>query len=549
MIRAMRVALTVVMAAGLLVPVPVAHAASSQETMLQDDPNVFTNPAATFQRLRLLGVDRVRVSVRWSWIAPNGLSRRRPSHFNATDPAAYPGINWVQLDKLVREAANQNVPLNLNVTGGAPIWATPPGAPNDGKVHADWQPSGREFGYFVTALATRYSGNYDPAKKRTSRGDPNDLPAVHFWSIWNEPDYGPSLAPQGVPGNFSVERSPWAYRSLVDSAWSALQRLGRGHDTFVFGELAPRGEARIGIFNGMKPLQFIRALYCVDSSYRPLRGSAATLRGCPATSSGSHAFPSQHPALFKANGFSDHPYSRWYQPNVEAQPDPEYTTLAEISNLERALDRAMRVYHSHTRFPIWNTEYGYLTSPPKRSPDPTNHVPYLNQTTAAYYDNWAEYISWRDPRLASFMQYLLSDPLPSIKDNDYGGFASGLLTFAQKEKPGYGAFRIPVYLPVTSSRRGSSLEVWGAARPAHWAMIDVPADPETVQIQFKPSSGGGSFTTVKTITLTDPHGYFDTHVSFPGSGTVRLSYTYPSDDPLLSPGDTVFSRNVSITLN
>jgi hypothetical protein len=298
----------------------------------------------------------------------------------------------------------------------------------------------------------------------------------------------------------------------------------------------------------MKPMQFLRAMYCVDSHYRPLRGRAATLRGCPSTSAGSHAFPSQHPALFKASGFSVHPYSRWYTPNVEAQPDPDYTTLAEISNLERGLDRVMGVYHSHTRFPIWNTEYGYLTSPPKRSPDPNNGVPYLNQTTAAFYDNWAEYISWRDPRISSFMQYLLADPLPSIKDNDYGGFASGLLTLAGKEKPGYGAFRMPVFLPVTSSRRGRSLEVWGAARPAHWAMLDVPADPETVQIQFKPSSGGGSFTTVRTITLTDPHGYFDTRVSFPGSGTVRVSYTYPSDDPLLSPGDTVFSRNVSITL-
>ena len=52
----------------------------------------------------------------------------------------------------------------------------------------------------------------------------------------------------------------------------------------------------------------------------------------------------------------------------------------------------------------------------------------------------------------------------------------------------------------------------------------------------------------RTITVTDPHGYFDTRIAFPGSGTVRLSYTYPSDDPLLSPGDTVFSRNVGITL-
>jgi hypothetical protein len=543
----LRVALVVLVGA-FATFAPAAHAAHSQETMLQDDPNVFNTPASTFQRLRLLGVSRVRVAVRWSVMAPRSSSRKRPSHFNATDPAAYPAASWTALDNVVRESANQNVPLNFNVTGGAPLWATPPGAPKDGHIHLDWQPSAREFGYYMRALGTRYSGNYDPKKKKLSKGDPNDLPAVHFWSIWNEPDYGPSLAPQGTPGNLSVERSPWAYRNLVDAAWSALGRTGHGHDSFLFGEIAPRGEAHIGIFNGMKPLQFLRALYCVDSRYRPLRGSAATLRGCPGNSAGSHAFPSRHPALFKATGFSDHPYSRWYPPNVEAQPDPQYTTLAEIGNLERGLDRLVRVYHSRTRFPIWNTEYAYLTSPPKHSPDPKNHVPYLNQSTAAFYDNWAEYISWRDPRIASFMQYLLSDPLPSTRANDYGGFASGLLTFGlKKEKPGYGAFRLPIYLPVTSSHRGRSLEVWGDARPARWAMVDVPADPETVEIQFKPSSGG-SFTTVKTITVTDPKGYFDTRLTFAGSGTVRLSYTYPSDDPLLSPGDTVFSRNVAITL-
>src|SRR5436305_14404642 len=98
-----------------------------------------------------------------------------------------------------------------------------------------------------------------------------------------------------------------------------------------------------------------------------------------------------------------------------------------------------------------------------------------------------------------------------------------------------------------SSRVVRTFEVCATASHANWGMADVPADPETVEIQFKPSSGG-SFTVVKTVTVTDPHGYFDTRVSFPGSGTVRVSYTYPSDDPLLSPGDTVFSRNVGITL-
>jgi hypothetical protein len=49
--------------------------------------------------------------------------------------------------------------------------------------------------------------------------------------------------------------------------------------------------------------------------------------------------------------------------------------------------------------------------------------------------------------------------------------------------------------------------------------------------------------------------YFDVRVRFPGSGVVRLAYTYPSTpspseaaDGDVVAGTTVFSRNVAITL-
>ena len=114
-------------------------------------------------------------------------------------------------------------------------------------------------------------------------GDAGDLPRVSFWSIWNEPDYGPSLAPQGVPGDLTVENSPRMYRRLLDAAWAALQATGHtpATDTILFGELAPRGEKRWGVFSGMKPLVFLRALYCVDSRYRPLRGTRGAGQGMP----------------------------------------------------------------------------------------------------------------------------------------------------------------------------------------------------------------------------------------------------------------------------
>jgi hypothetical protein len=54
------------------------------------------------------------------------------------------------------------------------------------------------------------------------------------------------------------------------------------------------------------------------------------------------------------------------------------------------------------------------------------------------------------------------------------------------------------------------------------------------------------------VTVTSPSGcYFDASVVFPGSGTVRVMWTYPSTDPTLVPfGPAVaMSRDVQITLH
>ncbi len=536
-------AAVLLVAASLALGAGGALAATGQEAWLQDDTALFNDTAGTFQRLRVLGVDRARIAVRWLSVAPRPSSRTRPN-FDAADPAAYPAANWAGLDRIVNQARIYGITLNFNVVGGAPLWATGPGAPR-GKPHPNWEPSAKEFKLFVRALGTRYSGNYDPATRLTTPGDPNDLAAVAFWSIWNEPDYGPSLAPQGVPGHLTVEESPRLYRGLVDAAWAGLQQTGHVSDQILFGEVAPRGYDNFGVFSGMRPLQFLRALYCVDVTYRPLRGTAAVLRGCPASAAGSRGFRHAHPGLFEASGFADHPYSRWFAPNVEQPNHPDYSSLADIRGLERALDRLQRAYGSGKRFAIFNTEYGYITSPPKH---PTKRIPYISTSTAAQFLNQAEYISWRDPRIKSFMQYLLADPLPATSSDDFGGFASGLLTFHQQPKPTYDAWRLPLYLPLTTAHPGRSLEVWGCARPVFFARQDDPAAPETVEIQFRRDSGG-NFTTLRAIAVTNQFGYFDTRISAPASGTVRLSWTYPANDAMLSPGTTAVSRSVHVSVH
>jgi hypothetical protein len=523
------ISIAALLTVGAAVHAPLAAASGNQEAIFQDDIQMKANPVGTLAIFRSLGVTRVRVSVTWSSLAPSSGSRRQPRSFKAADPAAYPTGNWAVYDRIVRDAAADGIALDFMLTGPAPLWATGPGMPRGGP-YGQWKPSASEFRTFVQAVGTRYSGGYKP------RGASQPLPRVNFWSIWNEPNYGIDLAPQAT-NNDTIEVGAVEYRGLLDAAWGGLLATGHGRDTILIGETAPRGvDHPIGNFSGVKPLRFLRALYCVDSSYRQLRGAAAAQRGCPTTAAGSRRFRSQHPALFQASGFADHPYTSQAHAVAPNQPttsdprrfksDPDYADLPEVPRLEGVLDRLARIYGSGTRFAVWSTEYGYRSKPP----DP---VATINQATAAYYINWAEYLSWRQPRVASYSQYLLVDP-PS------GFFASGLLLANGAQTATFDAYRMPLYMPATSARRGHGLEVWGCVRPAHFAALASPA-PQRVSILFQPGSKG-AFATVSTVPVTNTRGYFDVRVTFPSSGAVKLAWTYPS-------GQTVFSRTVSVTIH
>ena len=530
-----------------------ALADSSQLAMLEADWQMQSDPASTILQARQLGISVIRVSVRWQSIAPDPNSFKAPKHFNAADPADYSNSKWAPYDAMVRDAAADGIRLDFDVSGGAPLWATGKGMPHvHGYPFHNWEPSASDYGKFMRAVATRYSGNYNPAAKKLEPGNSGDLPRVNFWAVYNEPNYGPSLAPQGIHGHKGVPGSPRLYRSLLDQAYSALKATGHGSDTLLFGETAARGALTFGDFNMMLPLLFFRGLYCLNSSYKPVRGNTAKLMGCPTTGRGSAAFAKDNPALFKAAGVSDHPYMRWYPPNDEEnsyqpanfrQIKSSYASLATIGNLEKGINRAVKAYHSNRKFPVWITEFGYITNPPAK---PSSKYPYhyATQATAAYYDNWAEYIAWKDSRIASFDQYLLRDPR-----NTHGqGFPSGLINSNGTAKPGLAAFRMPLYLPKTSaSSPTKTLEVWGGARPVHFVQIDEPGIPQHVNIQFEPK-GSHTFVTMATQLISSSEGYFDTHLTFPSSGTVRLQWTYPNDSLLAMSGTTVYSRTQSVTV-
>jgi hypothetical protein len=515
----------------------IARASTTQQSMMEDDGALRTNLDGTIATMHQLGVSIVKVGVYWSMVAPAPNSFKVPRNFNAADPAAYPQQNWAFYDDVVERAKQFGMKVAFMLTGPAPLWATGSAMPKTSNCPCgQWKPSPAAFMSFVRAVGERYDGSYTP------KGSKTPLPRVSFWTIWNEPNYGPRLAPQAIDHD-TIEVGAVAYRSLLNAAWRGLKMTGHTlpRDTILIGETAPRGlDHPIGNFSGVKPLRFLRALYCVGTNYRPLTGAAAAARSCPKTAAASRAFRAQNPALFNASGFADHPYAVGDPPDLPTygcgakacanvkthESDPDYADFPEIPRLERTLDRLNAAYGSSTKFQIWNTEYGWWTRPPDVSKAA------ISPTLAAYYMNWAEYISYTQKRISSYDQYLLIDPGVV--------YATGLELASGRRLATFDAFELPLYLPVTSSSGGAkSLLIWGAVRPAPYALSDTGMSQQAM-IQFQPGSHG-AFKTLQIVTIANPLGYFEVHQPFTRSGAVRLAWQQAYGAP-------VYSRTVAITI-
>jgi len=487
-----------------------AAAAPAQRSMFQDDNLlVFKSPssvARTLDTLRYLGVDEIRVTVFWNLIAPSPGSRNHP-RFDATDQAAYPPGDWRPYDTLVRLAAARGIGLNFNVWGAVPVWAG--GRTRYAPFSGHFSPSAVEFGRFITALGRRYGGTYP--------GDDGQvLPRVSFWSLWNEPNGVFFLAPTWQRrGGTWIEEDAVIYRALVDAGWRAL--VATGHvpsDTVLVGETAPKAKAEPAASRSIRPLRFIRALYCVDGRLRPLRGRAASLRGCP-TRNQARAFRAAHPGLFGASGFAHHPYQLLLAPTLPSDPDSVAT--ADIPRLTGTLDGIFRAYRSGRRLPIYDTEFGYESRPP--SPF---GVPLFTQ---AAYLNEAEFMGYRNPRLVSYSQFLLTD------SSNAQQFQTGLELRGGRPKPALGAYRTPIWIPNSVSSSGR-FRVWGLFRPGRREGVS------TAAIQFAPF--GRRFATVATASAAHGRGYVDRTIRLPRSGWVRLAWRDPASH------GTAFSRSVAV---
>jgi hypothetical protein len=540
--RPLTVALALVAAAAFaLAAAPFASASKTQPTILQDSA-FLSSPSTSLPTARALGARIVRVSMSWNSMAPDAGSKKKPS-VNLSSPSAYSAAAWAPYDTLVREAKTEGLTVAFQVTGGPPVWAAganPPAKYRENPKLFGWKPNAKLYGQFIHAVAQRYNGSFKPA------GASSALPAVRFWSFWNEPNFGTDLGPQTTAGS-SVPAGPSMYRALIGAAWKAMHQTGHGHDTLLLGDLDPLGNGLArpghsskypGVQNTMGPMTFVRALYCVGTDYKPISGSIAGKWGCPTTASASRKFRGANPALFSSSGFAIHPYTLKQSP-TSTKVNPQYATFPVLSRLTSALDKSTKAYKSGKHFPIYNDEFGFITRPPSGAgfPSPAKASVYLNQS---------EYLSYKNPRLVTYDQYLISDA-PVIPGRPAPGFNTGLYTSAGKPKVTVTAFQLPLWMPKQTVKAGTKAEIWGGARPSTFAS----GGARRVAIQMQ-KNGQGSWTTIQTVNTAAKTGYFDIKSKLPYSGNLRLSYTFPASQPFLPTGvagSTIVGRTIKVKVS
>lgn len=428
--------------------------AATRPTIVQDDAQVLHRSTAEVRRtvrtLRGLGVDWLRVTANWSFIAPGAGDAQRPA-FDATDPAAYPPGAWDKLDRAVREARAASLEVTIDIAFWAPRWATARPSPEPDRQRDGIDPAA--FGDFAEAVARRY-------------GD-----GAIAYTVWNEPNYQVFLRPQWR--RTAAGWDPVAadeYRAMVYAAVPRIRRHAPRALVLIGATAALGTGAPQSATDEMPPQRFARALACVDEALRPVRtGACADFRALP------------------GDGWAHHPYAPRRPPTV-GDPRPDTAVLADQGRLADLLDRLHAAGRTQERLGLWVTEFGYETNPP----DPTQPVTLADQ---ARWLPQAEAIALADPRVRSFAQFLLRD-LPRPSDRQ-----SGLELPDGTRKPAFQSFAYPLAARPAGPGR---VAFWGHLRPGR-GRREVRVTAAGRPICNETTTNEGIFA---CIAATDPGGTF-----------------------------------------
>jgi LemA protein len=284
-------------AAAVALGVLPATASAGLQLGLQDDAYLSSADPRAWQLTRELRPDVIRYNVDWSSVA-----KVQPREAGSPGDPAY---NWVATDGIVQGAALQGARVLLTIVQ-APAWSNGGGAPRAAPLDA------RDYGTFCRAVAARYSGSFVPP------GAQAPLPRVTSFTVWNEPNRGQFLEPQGKHGF----EAPKVLARLMGACTGAIHAV-TPEAQVALGPLASRGGQ-----GGIAPIAFL-------ARYRAAGGP--------------------RPDVVALN-----PYLGSLLPEYreDEKEDHGAITVRNLDRLENSLEQAYG-----DSVPIWLTEFAWRTAP------------------------------------------------------------------------------------------------------------------------------------------------------------------------------------------
>ncbi|HEY1479819.1 MAG TPA: hypothetical protein VGF46_07295 [Gaiellales bacterium] len=321
-----------------------APSAGGMALGLQDDALLTSAEPKAGPTVRALAPKLLRYNIVWSDIAPT-----QPAKPESPGDPAYV---WTNADKIVALAASLHAELLFTIVD-APKWANGGLTP----AHVPTDPS--DFGTFCGVVAARY-------------------PAVSRFTIWNEPNRGQFLQPQGDGGS----TAPRSLAALARSCMPAIKAASPDAEVAI-GPVASRGGQ-----GGLSPIAFL-------ADYRRAGGP-------------------------QPDAVALNPYLEGQPPLYVPTERPEDGAVT-VRNLDWLHGVLTKAYGAS--IPIWLTEFAVRTVPPV-----------TDDQQAAQLRQTVDLVRSHYPYVPMLVWFLLRDQGPT----DY--WRSGLVDTAWHRKPAFAVF-------------------------------------------------------------------------------------------------------------
>ena len=411
---------------------------------------LFNSPqkSTAFAMTAATGATYARVTVSWRGIAPTNLPSSNWTLADQANPDS-PYYKWSGLDATVSAAVANGVTPILQIVL-TPKWAyhVQPGTVSGG------QPDVAMLGAFAKAVARRYDGS-GPA------------PAVHAFSVWNEPNFNRNISPQ----------DPVYYRYMVNAVADSVHSVDSSNLALA-GELAPYKHAKTKTDPNsvIPPMTWMQQMLCVSAT------TPAHLT-CP-----------DHSSRFDV--WTHHPYSdKGPFGHASVAGGVELGDLPKMNTLLKTAISLGAIQSAETP-KFWVTELGWSTNPPNKHGAPIKLV--TRWVSESFWQMWKSGVT-----LGTW--YLLQD-----EPTSFSPFQSGMyLNSADVSTAVAKSTLVPFTFPFVAYRKSTGkVMLWGRE----------PGTSQVVSIQRKVN---GVWKTLGTITANS-NGIFSATLQLHALSTWQL---------------------------